>query len=170
MTQENKTIVATWFKEFWGNSWNPRIINELATADVILHYPMHEPKRGRAAVTGFMTNFREAFPDLSFHGVGNLISEANCVVGRWEGGGTHTGPAFSDFRMGSIPAATGRRIQFAGTSIFRLEEGRIAEDLGQEDGLTAMMQLGLIRAPDVDTVKSKPGSFLPPGWNNMPPR
>jgi predicted ester cyclase len=170
MTQENKTIVGTWFKEFWGNPWNPRIINELAAADIVLHYPMHEPKRGRAAVTKFMTTFREAFPDLSFGGVGDLIAEGNYVVGRWEGGGTHTGPAFSDFRMGSIPAATGRRIQFAGTSIIRLERGRIAEELGQEDGLTAMMQLGLIKTPEVETVKSKSGSFLPPGWDNMPPR
>jgi hypothetical protein len=91
MTQENKTVVARWFKEFWGNPWNPRIINELATADICLHYPMHEPKNGRASVTKFMTDFREAFPDLNFQGVGNLIAEGNYVVGRWEGGGTHTG-------------------------------------------------------------------------------
>jgi predicted ester cyclase len=170
MTQNNRTIVATWFKEFWGNPWNPRIINELAAADIVLHYRMHEPKRGRAAISKFMTNFREAFPDLNFRGIGDLIAEGNYVVGRWEGGGTHTGPAFSDFRMGSIPAATGRRIQFAGTSIIRLEQGRIAEELGQEDGLTAMMQLGLIKTPELDTVESKPGCFLPPGWDNMPPR
>jgi hypothetical protein len=34
MTEENKTVVARWFKEFWGNPWNPRIVNELATADI----------------------------------------------------------------------------------------------------------------------------------------
>jgi SnoaL-like polyketide cyclase len=66
MTQENKNIVARLFKEFWGNPWNPRIINELATADILLHYPMHEPKKGRASVTKFMMDFREAFPDLNF--------------------------------------------------------------------------------------------------------
>jgi SnoaL-like polyketide cyclase len=81
MTQENKTIVARWFKEFWGNPWNPRIINELAIADVFLHYPMHEPKKGRASVAKFMTDFREGFPDLNFRGVGNLIAEGNYVVG-----------------------------------------------------------------------------------------
>jgi len=55
MSQDNKNIAGRWFKEFWGNPWNPRIVNELCTADVLLHYPMHEPKKGRAAVTHFMT-------------------------------------------------------------------------------------------------------------------
>jgi predicted ester cyclase len=168
MTQENKTIVARWFKEFWGNPWNPRIINELATADILLHYPMHEPKKGRASVTKFMMDFREAFPDLNFQGIGNLIAEGNYVVGRWEGGGTHTGPAFCDFRIGSIPAASGRKMKFAGTSVLRVEQGRIAEELGQEDALTAMLQLGLIRAPEPVAATTRPGGSLPPGWNNMP--
>jgi predicted ester cyclase len=168
MSQENKTIVARWFKEFWGNPWNPRIINEIATADMVLYYPMHEPKRGRAAVTKFMTDFREAFPDLNFQGVGDLIAEGDYVVGRWKGGGTHTGPAFSDFRMGSIPAASGRKMEFAGTTVLRLVQGRIAEEIGQEDALTAMVQLGLIRAPEPTSAEAKPVSSLPPGWNNMP--
>jgi hypothetical protein len=51
--QDNKNIVARWFKEFWGNPWNPRIVNELATSDIFVHYPMHEPKKGRAAVQNF---------------------------------------------------------------------------------------------------------------------
>jgi predicted ester cyclase len=167
MTQDNKTIVATWFREFWGNPWNPRIINELATADILFHHPLHEPTKGRAPVTRFMADYREAFSDLSFQATGNLIAEGNTVVARWEGGGTHTGPAFSDFRMGSLPAASGRKMKFAGTSVFRLEQGRIAEECGQADAMTAMLQLGLIRIPEPETIKAMPGGSLPPGWNNM---
>ena len=167
MSQDNKNVVTRWFKEFWGNPWNPRIVNELATADIFLHYPMHDPRKGRAAVTLFMTEFRNAFPDLCFRGVGNLIAEGNYVVGRWEGGGTHTGPAFGDFRLGSIPAASGRKMNFTGTSVLRLQDGRIAEELGQEDALSAMLQLGLIRTPDPDVTPARPGGSLPAGWNNM---
>ena len=83
--QENKNAVARWFREFWGNPWNPRIVNELATSDIFVHYPMHEPKKGRAAVLEFMTEFRDAFPDLNFRGVGELIAEADFVVGRCPG-------------------------------------------------------------------------------------
>ena len=167
MSQENKEVVTRWFTEFWGNPWNPKIIDELATSDILVHYPMHEPKKGRAAVANFMTDFRDAFPDLNFRGVGDLIAEGDYVVGRWEGGGTHTGPAFSDFRMGSIPAASGRKMQFAGTTVLRLEQGRIAEELGQEDALSAMLQIGLIRTPEPDGPPARPSGSLPPGWNNV---
>jgi predicted ester cyclase len=167
MSQDNKEVVGRWFKEFWGNPWNPAIIDELATSDILVHYPMHEPKKGRAAVANFMTEFRDAFPDLNFRGVGDLIAEGDYVVGRWEGGGTHTGPAFSDFRMGSIPAASGRKMQFAGTTVLRLAQGRIAEELGQEDALSAMLQIGLIRIPEPDVPAARQGAALPPGWNNL---
>ena len=146
MSQDNKQVVARWFKEFWGNPWNPRIVDELGTPDIVVHYPMHEPKKGRAVVNKLMKEFREAFPDLNFWGVGDLIAEGDYVVGRWEGGGTHTGPAFGDFRLGSLPAASGRKMRFAGTTVLRIENGRVAEELGQEDAITAMQQLGLISA------------------------
>ena len=68
------------------------------------------------------------------------------VVGRWKGGGTHTGPAFSDFLIGSLPAASGQRMHFTGTTVLRVENGRIAEEVGLDDGVTALQQLGLIRA------------------------
>ncbi len=58
MSQDNKDIVARWVKEFWGHPWNPKIIKELGTPDILVHYPMHEPKKGRVAVTAFMTEFR----------------------------------------------------------------------------------------------------------------
>ena len=167
MSEHNKEIVGRWFREFWGNPWNPEIIDQLATPDILVHYPMHEPKKGREAVANFMIAFRDAFPDLNFRGVGDLIAEGDYVVGRWQGGGTHTGPAFSDFRMGSIPAASGRKMQFAGTTVLRLEQGRIAEELGQEDALSAMLQIGLIRTPEPEVAAAKPGGSLPPGWNNM---
>jgi hypothetical protein len=51
-----------------------------------------------------MTGFRAAFPDFSFWGTAELIAEDDYVVGRWEGGGTHTGPAFNDFLIGSLAA------------------------------------------------------------------
>ena len=92
--QDNKAIVGRWFTEFWGDTWNPKIVDELAAPDILLQYSLHEPRRGRADVKAFMTAFREAFPNLSFAGAADLIAEGDYVVGRWVGGGTHTGPAF----------------------------------------------------------------------------
>jgi len=85
---------------------------------MLLQYSLHEPRRGRDDIKAFMTDFRRAFPDLNFWGTADLIAEGDYVVGQWEGGGTHTGPAFSDFLMGSLPPATGRKMHFTGTTVF----------------------------------------------------
>jgi hypothetical protein len=69
------------------------------------------------------------------------------VVGQWEGGGTHTSPASSDFLVGSLFAASGRRMRFTGTTVLRIQDGRIAEGIGLDDGVTALQQLQLIRNP-----------------------
>jgi predicted ester cyclase len=112
---------------------------------MLLQYSLHEPRRGHADIKAFMTGFRAAFPDLRFWGAAELIAEDDYVVGRWEGGGTHTGPAFSDFLVGSLPANTGRKMHFTGTTVLRIKDGKIAEEIGLDDGVTALTQLGLIR-------------------------
>jgi predicted ester cyclase len=143
---ENKAIVGRWFTDFWGTQCNLGIVDELAAPEMLLQYSLHEPRRGRADIKSFMTDFRAAFPDLNFWGAADLIAEGDYVVGRWEGGGTHTGAAFSDFLAGSLPAATGRKMRFTGTTVLKLEDGRIVSEVGLDDGVTALTQLGLIRA------------------------
>ncbi len=145
MIDRNKAVVGRWFTEFWGNPWNPAVIDELAAPDMLLQYSLHAPRRGREDVRAFMTGFRQAFPNLSFAGAADLIAEGEYVVGRWVGGGTHTGPAFSDFLAGTLPAASGRKMHFTGTTVVRVQNGRITEEVGLDDGVTALTQLGLIR-------------------------
>jgi predicted ester cyclase len=142
---DNKAIVGRWFTEFWGNPWNPKVIDELAAPDMLLQYSLHAPRKGREDVRAFMDGFRAAFPDLGFKGAADLIAEGDYVVGRWIGGGTHTGPAFSDFLLGSLPAASGRRMHFTGTTVIKVVNGKITEEVGLDDGVTALTQLGLIR-------------------------
>jgi predicted ester cyclase len=144
--EKNKAIVGRWFANFWGETCNLDIVDELAASDMLLRYSLHEPRRGHEDIKAFMTDFRTAFPDLNFWGAADLIAEGDYVVGRWEGGGTHTGPAFSDFLIGSLPAATGRKMHFTGTTVLRLKEGKIVEEIGLDDGITALTQLGLIKA------------------------
>ena len=141
----NKEIVGRWFAAFWGNPWDPAIIDELAAPNILLQYSLHAPRRGREDVKAFMLGFREAFPDLSFSGAADLIAEGDYVVGRWQGGGTHTGPAFGDFLAGSLPAASGKKMRFTGTTVLRVENGKIVEEIGLDDGVTALQQLGLMR-------------------------
>ena len=92
----------------------------------------------------FATKFRAAFPDLGFEGTADLIAEGDYVVGQWKGGGTQSGDAFDDIPVGSLPAGTGRAMEFTGTTVLKVENGLITEEIGLDDGVTALKQLGLI--------------------------
>jgi predicted ester cyclase len=146
LQDDNKAIVGRWFTHFWGETCNLAIVDELAAPDMLLHYSLHEPRKGREDIKAFMTDFRAAFPNLAFGGAADLIAEGDYVVGQWKGGGTHTGPAFNDFLIGGLPANTGRKMLFTGTTVLRLKDGKIVEEIGLDDGVTALTQLGLIRA------------------------
>jgi predicted ester cyclase len=141
---DSKAVVGRWFTEFWGKDFNPSVIDELASPNMLLKYSLHEPRRGRLEIKSFITGFRTAFPGLNFWGTADLIAEDDHVVGQWEGGGTHTGPALSDFLMGSPAAASGRKMRFTGTTVLKVTDGKIVEEIGLDDGLTAMTQLGII--------------------------
>ena len=141
---DNKAVVGRWFTDFWGKTCNLDIVDELAAPDMLLQYSLHEPRRGRENIKAFMSDFREAFPDLDFWGTADLIAEGDYVVGQWEGGGTHTGPAFKDFILGGLPAATGRKMHFTGTTVLKVIDGKIVQEIGLDDGVAAMMQLGLM--------------------------
>lgn len=143
--EQNKAIVGRWFTEFWGKNVNLAVIDEIAAPNMLLKYSLHEPRQGREDIRSFMTHFRAAFPDLNFEGTADLIAEGDYVVGQWEGGGTHNGPAFDDFLAGGLPAATGRKMHFSGTTVLKVIDGKIVEELGLDDGVTALTQLGLIK-------------------------
>ena len=140
----NKEIVGRWFTHFWGKKADLSIVDELAAPNMLLKYSLHEPRKGHDDIKAFMADFRAAFPDLNFWGTADLIAEGDYVVGQWEGGGTHSGPAFGDFLIGSLPAATGREMHFTGTTVLKLVDGKIVEEIGLDDGVTALTQLGLI--------------------------
>jgi predicted ester cyclase len=144
--EDNKAVVVRWFTDFWGKDVDLSVVDEIAAPDMLLQYSLHEPRNGRDDIKAFMTDFRAAFPDLNFGATADLIAEGDYVVGRWKGGGTHRGPAFSDFLVGGLPANTGRTMHFTGTTVLKVIDGKIVEEIGLDDGLTALTQLGLIKA------------------------
>jgi len=145
--EDNKAVVGRWFAGFWSKTPDLSVVDEIAAPDMLLKYSLHEPRRGRADIKAFITNFRAAFPDLNFWGTADLIAEGDYVVAQWEGGGTHTGPAFNDFLMGSLPPKTGRKMHFTGNTVLKVVDGKIVQEIGLDDGVTALTQLGLIMQP-----------------------
>jgi predicted ester cyclase len=143
--EQNKAVVGRWFTEFWGPDFNPAVIDELAAPDIRFEYSLHAPCRGRDEVRAFATKFRAAFPDLAFGGTADLIAEGDYVVGQWIGGGTQTGDAFDDMPIGELPAGSGKSMRFTGTTVIKVIDGLITEEIGLDDGVTVLQQLGLIK-------------------------
>ena len=60
--EDNKAVIARWFTEFWGKDVNLAVVDQIAAADMLLEYSLHEPRHGRNDIKAFMTDFRAAFP------------------------------------------------------------------------------------------------------------
>ena len=82
--------------------------------------------------------WREAFPDLAIT-VDRQVAEDDLVAVRWTARGTNTGTG------NGIPA-TGRVVEMTGTTLFRLDDGRIAEEWTCANSLGLMRQLGLVQS------------------------
>jgi steroid delta-isomerase-like uncharacterized protein len=80
--------------------------------------------------------WRDAFPDGAYT-VDQVVAEGQFVVVRWTGRGTNTG-------TGNGLPATGRRVEAGGITIFRMRDGRIAEEWGVTESLSLRLQLGLL--------------------------
>ena len=142
---DNKALVGRWFTEFWGKNVQSRGRRRDRRPGHVAGYRSRAspwPRRHQ----GVHQRLPRGVPDLNFWGTADLIAEGDNVVGQWEGGGTHAGPAFKDFLAGSLPAATGHKMHFSGTTMLKVIDGRIAEEIGLDDGVTALNQLGLLKA------------------------
>jgi steroid delta-isomerase-like uncharacterized protein len=80
--------------------------------------------------------WRDAFPDLKIT-VEKQVAEQDLVAVHWTARGTNTGTG------NGIPA-TGRSVEITGTTLFRLDDGRIAEEWTCANSLGLMRQLGML--------------------------
>jgi predicted ester cyclase len=48
--------------------------------------------------------------------------------------------------VGALPANTGKSMRFTGITILKVENGQITEEIGLDDGVTVLQQLGLVKA------------------------
>ena len=92
--------------------------------------------------------WREAFPDINIT-VDKQVAERDLVAVRWTARGTNTG-------TGNGLPATGRAVQITGTTLFRMDDGRIAEEWTCANSLGLMRQLGML--PTAAAARSTGGS------------
>lgn len=138
-TEQNKQIVQRFTEECW-NRGNLNIASELLADRVRLHDPVFPNlNAGIQNVKNHIEGCRRAFPDLKFT-IDDTIAERDEVVTHWTGRGTHSGPF-----LGMQP--TNRKVTVEGTSIYRLDGGKIAEAYVNWNLVTMLAQMGVVELP-----------------------
>jgi predicted ester cyclase len=122
--EENKALVRREQGELWNHTGDLDAAEELFAPD------QAEAAKQEAA------DFRRGFPDV-ISTIGELIAEGDKVVARWRSRATHQG----DY-MGIPPS--GKEVEFTGISVYRIEEGKIAQSWSVEDQLGLMRQIGAV--------------------------
>jgi len=135
--EENKAI-ALRFAQVWDKG-DPSILDELAAPDLRVYYPLFsEPIQGIEAFKEVLSGIHAAFPDIDME-VGAPIAEGDFVVGPWTISGTHLGEL-----MGIPPS--GKRVSWSGITIYRIQNGKVVDERGEEDALGLLRQIGAIPA------------------------
>ena len=117
---------------------NLALIDEMVSDDLVDHDPMPGQSPSKDGVSFFVKTMRAAFPDLQA-----TIMEPALVDGNLEARyvvltGTHQGDL-----MG-VPA-TGRKVEFSGIDIIRVENGKVVEHWGATDTMALMQQIGAVQ-------------------------
>jgi predicted ester cyclase len=100
----------------------------------------HEASQRRAlGLDGFKKRVRSLRTSLSGYRatIEDLLADGDQVVARYNGRGTHNGPF-----LGVAP--TGRPVTYSGIIIWRLADGKIAEEWTSWDALGVLQQLGAV--------------------------
>ena len=131
---ELETVAREWIAEIWQQR-DVEAVDRLHPPDFVDRSPgdrgptRDDYKRG-------LRDFFAAFPD--FHTtIEDLVidTDKSSVAIRWTAHGTH-----ARAYLGVPPS--GKRIEFAGIEIIRVENGRITERWGEWDGMSLLRQLG----------------------------
>jgi len=131
--EQNKNVV----KRYWNGKWNerrPEILDELQTPDVVYHgYPYQ--MNGIEEYKQVYSVFASAFHDTQLT-IEELIAEGDKVMTRVTTSGIHKGEL-----MGIPP--TGNKVTWTQFTVFRLIDGKIAEEWEVLNELGMMQQLGM---------------------------
>lgn len=132
---DNKQIARRFMDECW-NQGKLESIRELMSESCRHHDPVFPSlASGAENIKRHIATCRSGFPDLKFT-IDDTVAERNEVVHHWTAQGTHKGQF-----LGMQP--TNKQATVTGTSIFRIENGKISEQWSDWNLMSMMEQLGV---------------------------
>jgi steroid delta-isomerase-like uncharacterized protein len=132
--EENIVLVRRWFKEAW-NEGRVQTIYELMHENGACHGSDLEAEvlRGPAEFEVFYNRLRGAFPDIQIE-IEDAFGSDDKVAVRWSAVMTHTGDHLG------MPA-TNKQVRISGSTMVRIEKGKIVEGWDNWDQLALMQQI-----------------------------
>jgi steroid delta-isomerase-like uncharacterized protein len=144
---ENKHIAQRFMEECW-NQGKMDSIRELMASGCTFHDPVFPGlTSGVDNMKRHIETCRNGFPDLKLT-VDDTIAERNEVVHHWTIRGTHKAPFLG------MPA-TNRNAKVSGTTIYRIDGGKIVEQWADWNLMSLMEQLGVSSMPKGEAMASK---------------
>lgn len=108
---------------------------DIFAANFVSHMP-GQPPLDRTAFEQVLAGFAAGFAGYT-HEIHDQIAQGDLVVNRITWSGEHSG------EFGGV-AATRRSFELGGINMFRIREGRVAEQWAQLDMLSLLQQIGAI--------------------------
>jgi steroid delta-isomerase-like uncharacterized protein len=133
--EQNKAIAKRAFEEILSHG-RFELVQELYAKDFVNHGIHRDAslEEDQAALKGW----HQGFSDIAIVPE-KLIAEDELVTVYWIARGTNTG-------TGNGLPATGKKVELAGITIWRIVDGKIKEEWSAFDQLSLMQQLGLLPA------------------------
>jgi len=136
--EQNKELIRNYLAEVVKG--NIDIVQKVCAANALFYFPSNSsnPMSREEMLEGAKNSLR-AFSDINYK-IEEMIAEGDEVLVRFINQSTHKE------EFAGIPA-TGKRIEFSGISLFRIEDGMIVEEREEADMLGMMTQLGMELRP-----------------------
>lgn len=139
--EQNNAIAVRFFDSVW-NKGDFSVLDTLIAPDADDHSTVGgvpKTEKGSASFRAIVSMFRAAMPDIRLT-IDDEVFAGDKVVHRWHLEGTDTGGV-----MGMPPS--GKKLRFSGTTIVRMENGKIVERWANVDELGLLQQLGVVPPP-----------------------
>lgn len=146
MSEANKVLVRRHFEEIF-NRKNLEVCDEMMAEDYVEHAaaPFSESAPGRVNGPEAMRQTADwllaQFPDLHMT-IEAMVAEGDTVAVRVVSEGTNLG------LLNGVVPPTGKRFKASQSHWYRVEDGKLAEHWATREDLPAMLQLGILEAPD----------------------
>lgn len=138
MSQAPDALAREWFDSVW-NKLDESAIDRLMHPQAVAHGLGPQPIRGPEQFKPFFHVFRKAFPGIRVF-VERTVVQGDSVAVLCHVTGKHLGDTLGG-------PATGRNVDFWGSTMIRVKDGKIVEGWNTFDFLTMYQQIGWVANP-----------------------